>query len=78
MLVLSRKKGQSIMIHDNIEIVISAIEGDQVKIGIKAPSDIKIYRKELIEAIQQSNQEALSVKLDLGKLKKMMKSAEKS
>lgn len=73
MLILSRKKGQSLMINDNIEIVISAIDGDQVKIGINAPANVKIYRKEVIEAIQQSNKEAMASQVSLDSLRKMIK-----
>lgn len=60
MLILTRKKGQAIVVGDDMEIVITAIEGDQVKIGINALPNIKIYRKELIEAVQASNKEAIA------------------
>jgi len=73
-LILTRKKGQSIMINDNIEIIISAIDGDQIKIGINAPKHVKIYRKEVVDAIQESNKEAMSSTLTLDQLKNMMKS----
>lgn len=58
MLVLSRKKGESIMISDTIEIVVLESEGDIVKLGIKAPKNVEIYRKEIYLAIQESNKEA--------------------
>ncbi|MFB5759869.1 carbon storage regulator CsrA [Paenibacillus medicaginis] len=58
MLVLSRKKGESIVIQNNIVITVLSVEGDNVKIGISAPKDIDIYRKEIFEAIQQNNQDA--------------------
>ncbi|KPV59743.1 carbon storage regulator [Paenibacillus sp. A3] len=77
MLVLSRKKGQSIMINGNIEIYVVSIEGEQIKLGIKAPSDIKVYRKELLEAIEASNKEAISVKFDINEIKKIVKNLEK-
>ncbi|MEI7025663.1 carbon storage regulator CsrA [Paenibacillus sp. y28] len=73
MLILTRKKGQSIMINDNIEIVISAIDGDQVKIGIEAPSEINILRKEVYLNIQESNKEAAQTKMTLNDLKKLIK-----
>ncbi len=58
MLVLSRKLDEKIAIGDNIEITVVEIRGDTVKIGISAPKDVKIYRGELLEAIQQANIEA--------------------
>ncbi|MDN4066436.1 carbon storage regulator CsrA [Paenibacillus vini] len=60
MLVLSRKKGESIIISDTIEVVILETEGDTVKIGIQAPRDVEIHRKEIFEAILNSNREASS------------------
>ncbi|MGE5662664.1 MAG: carbon storage regulator CsrA [Ignavibacteriales bacterium] len=58
MLVLTRKRKESIMIGDDIEITIVGIEGDQVKLGIHAPRHVDIHRKEIYLEIQQSNQEA--------------------
>lgn len=60
MLVLSRKNKQSIMIGDDIEITIVAIEGDQVKVGINAPKKVEIHRKEIYLAIQEANEEAMN------------------
>ena len=72
MLVLSRKIDERIMIGDQIEISIVDIKGDQVKIGIRAPGNVKVYRKEVYEAIQQENIEAARAKPgalpDLGRL----------
>lgn len=59
MLVLSRKEEQSIIIGDNIEIKILSIKGDTVKIGITAPPELKIYRKEVLEEIQKANVKAV-------------------
>jgi len=55
MLVLTRKRNQSIIIGDNIEITIVDIHGEQVKLGITAPRTIPVHRKELYEEIQREN-----------------------
>ncbi len=54
-LALSRKKGESIIINNNIEITILEIKGDQIKIGINAPKSVPIYRKEIYGQIQEEN-----------------------
>lgn len=69
MLILTRKIGQSIMLGNDVEIVISAIDGDQVKIGIQAPKDVKILRKEVYEEVRESNREAAVPKSSLRQLK---------
>lgn len=58
MLVLKRKTGEAIQIGDDIELTILAIEGDQIKLGIDAPRQIDIHRKEIYLAIQDENAEA--------------------
>lgn len=61
MLALSRKKNEAIVINNNIEIAILEVKGDQVKIGISAPKEVSIYRKEVYLQIQDANKEAVSV-----------------
>lgn len=58
MLILARKKGESIQIGNEIEIKILSIQGDQVKIGIEAPKTVEVYRKEIYEQIQEENKQA--------------------
>lgn len=58
MLVLSRKKGESIVIQDNIELTILSIDGDTIKVGISAPKHVDIFRKEIYLSIQESNRES--------------------
>lgn len=60
MLALSRKKNEALVINNNIEITILEIKGDQVKIGITAPKEIPVYRKEVYLQIQEANKEAMS------------------
>ncbi len=69
MLALTRKIKQSIIIGDQIEITIVEIKGDQVRLGIKAPKAISIYRKEIYEEIQAENKAAAnSAKLSLDRI----------
>ena len=58
MLALSRKKGEALMINNDIEITILEVKGEQVKIGIAAPKEVPVYRKEVYIQIQQANKEA--------------------
>ncbi len=62
MLALSRKKNEAIMINNNVEITILEVKGDQVKIGITAPKDVSIYRKEVYIQIQEANRAAADTK----------------
>ncbi|MBR5422102.1 MAG: carbon storage regulator CsrA [Lachnospiraceae bacterium] len=68
MLALSRKKGEALVLNNNIELTILEVKGDQVKLGIKAPREIPIYRKEVYEQIQQANREALEAPATLNEL----------
>jgi carbon storage regulator len=58
MLILARRIGESIMVGDQVEISVVDIKGDQVKLGIKAPSQVKVYRREVYAAIQEENRAA--------------------
>ena len=60
MLVLARRINESIMIGDEIELVVIDIKGDQVKLGIKAPKKVTVHRKEIYDDIKQENISALS------------------
>ena len=54
MLVLSRKKGESIVINDNISIVVVDIRGDKVRLGVEAPKEVPVHRREVYDAIKRS------------------------
>lgn len=58
MLALTRKKGESIVVGDNIEIVVLGITGEQVRLGIIAPKIVTVHRKEIYEQIRNENKEA--------------------
>lgn len=60
MLALSRKKNEALIINNNIEITILEIKGEQVKLGISAPKEVPVYRKEVYVQIQDANKEAVS------------------
>ncbi len=60
MLALTRKKGESIIINNNIEISILEMRGDQVKMGISAPKEVPVYRKEVYLQIQEENKAAIT------------------
>lgn len=62
MLVLTRKKGESIIIGENIEVTVVEVQGDQVRLGIKAPKNISVHRQEIFMEIQEENKLASKVK----------------
>ncbi|MCI8299971.1 MAG: carbon storage regulator CsrA [Lachnospiraceae bacterium] len=61
MLALTRKKGESIIVNNDIEISILELRGDQVKIGISAPKEVPVYRKEVYIQIQKENEAAVNL-----------------
>lgn len=77
MLVLTRKVDQSIMIGDQIRIVVVDVRGDQVKIGIDAPREIMVHREEVYLEIQAENQRAvLKKQIDLGVLERAIRDSQ--
>ncbi|MCI9416580.1 MAG: carbon storage regulator CsrA [Eubacterium sp.] len=60
MLALTRRKGESLVLNNNIEVTILEIRGDQIKIGITAPKEVPIYRKEVYLQIEDENKAALN------------------
>lgn len=60
MLALSRKKNEALIINNNIEVTVLEVKGDQVKIGISAPKEVPVYRKEIYLQIQEANKESMS------------------
>lgn len=61
MLVLTRKVHQSIIVGDDIEIVVLDVRGEQVRLGIRAPKDVAVHRKEVYEQIQEENRRSAGV-----------------
>lgn len=61
MLALSRKKNEALIVNNNVEITVLEIKGEQVKLGISAPKEVPIYRKEVYVQIQDSNKEAMNL-----------------
>jgi carbon storage regulator len=62
MLVLSRQRDESIIIGDNIVVTIVDVRGDKVRLGIEAPREVSVHRREVYEAIQRENQQAAQTK----------------
>lgn len=65
MLVLTRKKGEKITLGDDIEIEVITLDNGKVKLGIKAPKNLKIFRTEVLEEVKEENKEALTLNIDL-------------
>ena len=64
MLVLSRQRDESIIIGDNVVITVVDVRGDKVKLGIEAPKEIPVHRREVYEAILRENRQATLLKTD--------------
>ena len=64
MLVLSRQRDESIIIGDNIVVTIVDVRGDKVRLGIDAPREVSVHRREVYEAIQRENRKAAEIGLD--------------
>lgn len=64
MLVLSRQRDESITIGDNVQVTVVDIRGDKVRLGIIAPAEIPVHRKEVYDAIQRENSKAAKVNSD--------------
>ena len=77
MLILTRKKDESIIIGDNIEVKVLEISDGKVKLGIEAPKNIDIIRKELYENIQEENKKASEKNINLDMLKEIIKKYKK-
>ncbi|AZR73898.1 carbon storage regulator [Anoxybacter fermentans] len=72
MLILTRKKDESILIGDDIKITVVDFQKNQVKLGIEAPKDLIILREELIKEVEKENQKAVQIDMDtLGEISKM-------
>ena len=72
MLILSRKVDEKIKIGDNITITLIEVRGDQVKIGVEAPKNVKVFRQEVFNAIQTENREAAANSQTLAALSKFL------
>lgn len=65
MLILNRKPGESIILNDNIEVKILEIQDGKIKIGIEAPRDVSILRKEVYDEVKEENRRSLEAQIDL-------------
>ncbi len=77
MLALTRKKGDSIFIGDDVEVVVLSIQGEQVKLGFIAPKSVVIHRKEIYEQIKAENEEALK-STNVNAIRALLKSSKES
>lgn len=72
MLVITRKKGESILLGEDIEVTVVKIDDSSIKLSIEAPKNVRILRKELYEAIKKENQDATEIS-DMNILKSLNK-----
>lgn len=68
MLVLSRKRGEALLIGENVVVKVLGVEGEVVKLGIEAPREVAIYRQEVYQQIRESNREAAQSRWHAGEL----------
>lgn len=71
MLILTRKLGEAIVVGDDIELVVTEIRRGSVRIGIKAPKGLPVYRKEVYDKILAENQQAAKLKFSTSALEKL-------
>ncbi len=72
MLILTRKRNESIIIDDNIEVVVIEADDGRVKLGINAPKSVKVHRKEVYESIVSENKEAAQTKVAAADLRRQL------
>ncbi|MEN6348136.1 MAG: carbon storage regulator CsrA [Syntrophomonas sp.] len=72
MLLLNRKKGEKLIIGDNIEITVMEVQGESVKLGISAPRSVSVYRKEIYDEIASSNRQAVENMVEIGEKIKVL------
>lgn len=72
MLILTRKKNESIIIDDQIKVTVLELDNNRVQLGVEAPRDIIIHREEVYRDIQEENRKAALVKVDLSLLKESL------
>jgi carbon storage regulator len=71
MLILTRKKGQSFFINDNIKITISDVGSDTVRVAIDAPREVKVLREELVQAAEMNEEAASQKNVAIADIKKV-------
>lgn len=72
-LVLTRKRNQSIIIGDEVEVTVLEVRGDQVRLGVNAPRRVSVHRREVYDEIQQANQEAANTRRGLAEVLTFLK-----